>query len=138
MSNRPMPTITTINRPFWEGCDAQQLKLQRCDHASCREFVYFPRVCCPHCGGGNLTWQLASGRGKIETFTKVHRPQHDSFKDDLPIYFIAVRLQEGPLLFSRLIVKPNTDEGLLGHPVTVCFSEPIGGHRLPYFSLTHS
>ena len=48
---RPLPQINSINRPFWDACLAGRLDLQRCDSPSCGRYVYYPRVCCPYCGG---------------------------------------------------------------------------------------
>lgn len=135
MSDRPMPRITSVNRPFWEACDAGRLSMQKCENAACGRLVFYPRVCCPHCGGGALKWVDVSGRGRIETYTKVHRPQHESFQPEVPIYFIAVRLDEGPLMYSRLEPRPESDEGLVGARVHVTFGPPVAGHRLPCFAL---
>jgi uncharacterized OB-fold protein len=135
MSDRPMPKTTSVNRPFWEACDDRRLIMQRCQSQSCGRFVFYPRVCCPHCGGGELKWEPVSGRGKIETYTKIYRPQHESFQPEVPIYFIAVRLEEGPLMYSRLEPRPEKDDRLLGSLVEVTFSPPVAGHRLPYFAL---
>ncbi len=135
MSDRPMPRITNVNRPFWEACDDGRLLMQKCENGACGRFVFYPRVCCPHCGGGELKWVGVSGRGKIETYTKVYRPQHEAFQHDVPIYFIAVRLDEGPLMYSRLEPKPQSEDSLIGAPVKVVFSAPESGHRLPYFEL---
>lgn len=30
MTAKPAPRVTDINRPFWEGCNAGKLMLQRC------------------------------------------------------------------------------------------------------------
>ncbi len=135
MSDRPMPKITPVNRPFWEACDEGRLAMQRCRGGACGRFVFYPRVCCPHCGGGELEWVDVSGRGRIETYTRVFRPQHESFQREVPIYFIAVRLDEGPLMYSRLDPRPERDEGLLGARVEVAFGPPVAGRRLPYFVL---
>jgi uncharacterized OB-fold protein len=131
-----MPSATAVNRPYWEGCNRQELLLQRCRGDSCRKYVFYPRVCCPHCGGGDLEWVPASGRGKLVSYTKVHRPQHESFRSEIPIWFVAVHLEEGPILYSRLDRAPASEDGLIGRPVAVVFSTPIEGQRLPYVRLT--
>jgi len=135
MSDRPMPATTAIDLPFWDGCDARRLLLQRCANPACARHIYYPRVCCPYCHGGTLDWVRVSGRGTIESYSKIHRPQHPSFQAEAPIYFVAVRLLEGPLMYSRLQHKPASDHGLLGHAVEVVFSEPDHGRRLPWFAL---
>ena len=59
--DKPLPRVNAINRPFWEGCNRGELVLQQCDDPACARFVYYPRVCCPYCGGGALSW-FACGR----------------------------------------------------------------------------
>ncbi|MSQ55469.1 MAG: hypothetical protein EXR31_08890 [Betaproteobacteria bacterium] len=133
--DKPLPRINAINRPFWEGCNRGELVLQQCDAPGCRRYVYYPRVCCPYCGNGDLTWRPVSGRGHIATFTVVHRPQHKGFFGEAPYFVIAVELQEGPLMYSRLAANPPTQQGVLGHAVQVVFNDYMPQQRLPYFKL---
>lgn len=136
MSTRPLPRVTAISRPFWEGCNSERLILQRCLSSTCRRWVFYPRVCCPHCGAGDLEWLPASGRGTIVSYTKIHRPQHDSFRSEVPIWFVAVRLDEGPIIYSRLVEGPPTETALIGRGVVAAFSPPFEGQRLPHMRLS--
>jgi len=138
MSDKPAPRLTTINRPFFEACNRGKLLLQQCGNPDCGRFVYFPRVCCPYCHGGDLSWRPASGHGRIVTFTRIHRPQHKSFFDEAPYYFIAVELEEGPLMYSRLVEKTVSEDGLLGHPVEAVFVDHTAEQKLPFFRLAAS
>ena len=135
MSDKPLPRINSINRPFWDGCNRDELVLQQCDDTACHRFIYYPRVCCPYCGGGDLTWRKVSGRGLIVTYTVVHRPQHESFFAEAPYYVIAVKLDEGPLTYSRLATNPASDQGLMRHAVRVVFNEHAPQQKLPFFEL---
>ena len=74
----PMPRPTATNRPFFEGCNAGVLRIQRCTAEGCRRPIFYPRVCCPHCGHGTLDWADCSGSGRVISFTVVHRPGHDA------------------------------------------------------------
>ena len=130
-----MPQVTAVNRPYWEGCNRGVLMLQRCLAATCRQYVFYPRVCCPHCRHGALEWVAASGRGRIESYTLVHRPQHATFHDEIPIWFVAVRLDEGPLMYSRLIARPASEAGVLGHAVRVVFGDGTAEQKLPLMEL---
>lgn len=130
---KPMPRITRINRPFFEACNVGELKLQRCK--ACAKHIYFPRVCCPHCGGGDLEWVTVSGRGTIRTHTLVRRPQHPSFFPEAPYHVLAVTLEEGPLMYSRLAGEAPEDADLIGRKVRVVFSQEAPNQRLPFFEL---
>ncbi|MFQ5757051.1 MAG: Zn-ribbon domain-containing OB-fold protein [Acidiferrobacterales bacterium] len=134
MSNeRPTPRRTTISEPFWKACNEGILTLQRCRSQTCGRYIFYPRVCCPNCGGGELEWQQVSGRGRIRSFTKVHRPLHESFQGEVPIYFVAVTLDEGPILYSRLQERPASDDGLLDASVRAVFEKSGTDQALPVF-----
>jgi len=81
---KPGPRVNKINKRFWDACNHNELLIQQCDAQACRKWIYFPRVSCPYCGGGDLTWRIASGCGRIVTYTRIHRPHHKSFFRDAP------------------------------------------------------
>lgn len=132
---KPQPRINDINRPFWQACNEDRLLIQQCQSSACGKWVYFPRVCCPHCGGGDLAWKEASGKGTVETFTVIRRPQHPSFFPEAPYYFIAVRLEEGPLMYSRLDHPYEPDLDLMGRKVKAVHTPHGARQKLPFFSL---
>lgn len=133
---KPSPRPTAVNRPYLEGCNRSELWLQRCGSPACGKYVFYPRVCCPHCGSGTLAWERASGEGRIVSFSRIHRPQHESFFAEAPYYFVAVQLDEGPLMFSRLHHEgPLPEEGLIGRRVRATFVEHTREQRLPFFRL---
>jgi len=135
MSDKPLPRVNAINRPFWEGCNRDELVLQQCGAEDCCRHIYYPRVCCPYCQGGDLSWKKVSGRGQIITYTIIHRPQHPSFFPEAPYYVIAVELEEGPLMYSRLTNKPDASENLTGRKVKVVFDNHAPTQKLPFFEL---
>lgn len=130
---KPLPRINAINRPFFEACNQERLMLQRCKAAACGKHIYFPRICCPYCRGGDLEWVQASGAGSIVSYTIVHRPNHASFFPEAPYYFIAVRLREGPLMYSRLAERADAGLNLIGAEVRVTFVAHAATQKLPYF-----
>jgi uncharacterized protein len=133
MSEAPQPRITETNRPFWDGCRAGKLMLQRCTDAGCGRFVFYPRVCCPYCGCGELAWQQASGDAILRSWTIVHRPGHAAFLTDAPYVFVAAMLAEGPLMYGRLMVSPDTTSLSIGGKLRVVFPEAATGAVLPAF-----
>lgn len=133
---KPLPRINAINRPFFEACNEGVLRLQRCLASACAKHIYFPRVCCPHCGGGDLGWEPVSGRGTIRTHTLVRRPQHPAFFPEAPYVVLAVSLAEGPLMYSRLVGQVPEEADLIGRVVEVVFVHHAPKQKLPYFRLT--
>jgi uncharacterized protein len=135
MSKRPLPHVNPLTKPYWDGCTRGELGIQRCRNSACGKYVFYPRACCPHCHGGDLEWDRTSGKGVITSYTLVHRPQHEAFYEEAPVCFIAVRLEEGPIVFSQLLDKP-ADPELLEAPVEAVFLEVAPGFNLPYFRLS--
>ncbi len=135
MSKRPLPHVNPLTKPYWDGCTRGELVIQRCRNSACGKYVFYPRACCPHCHGGDLEWNRTSGKGVITSYTLVHRPQHEAFYEEAPVCFIAVRLEEGPILFSQLLDKP-ADTELLEAPVEAVFLEVARGFHLPYFRVS--
>lgn len=135
--SKPSPRLTAVNRPYWEGCNADKLMLQRCTAEDCGQYIFYPRVCCPHCGDGNPVWEQVSGRGQVLSYTLVQRPHHESFYAEAPFVFAAVTLEEGPMIYTRIEVDADKAEGLNGRPVAVLFRDDQSpGQKLPFFRLT--
>ena len=134
-AQKPLPRVNAINRPFFDACNQGVLVLQRCQAPGCGRHVYFPRICCPHCGGGALAWEPVSGRGTIRTHTLVRRPQHPSFFPEAPYHVLAVALEEGPLMYSRLADAVAENADLIGRAVEVVFADLSPGQKLPWFRL---
>lgn len=134
MTSKPMPRMTAFSRPFWQGCNEGRLMLQRCTASDCGKLVFYPRVCCPHCGGGDLKWEEVSGQGNVTTFTIVQRPHHESFYAEAPFVFASVTLSEGPMLYTRVACDPAATEGLIGTPVRVVFRDLTDNQKVPFFA----
>jgi uncharacterized OB-fold protein len=118
---KPQPRISSVNRTFWEGCSRGQLLVQCCRNEACGRKVFYPRVCCPYCRGGDLDWIESSGRGRIISHTTVHRPHHDGFLADAPYVFAAVEIEEGPCLYAQLSDAPTDNSSLIGRLVIADF-----------------
>lgn len=126
-----LPAPSEDSRPFWEGCNAENLLLQRC--AACSHVFYFARRLCPACGATELAWEASSGRGTIYSFSEVHVAfQGPAWNSQLPYTVVLVDLEEGPRMLSRWLV---TDAALpvIGQRVRVRFPS-VSGQKLPFFS----
>lgn len=132
---KPSPRVTPTNKPFFDGCNRDELVIQRCADPACARFVYYPRVACPYCDG-RLEWAGASGLARIVSFSRIHRPHHESFYAEAPYYFVAVQLEEGPIMYSRLAHEGPLDENqLIGRDVRAVFVQHTPEQRLPFFKL---
>jgi hypothetical protein len=129
---KSLPKINKVDQAYWEGAAAGKLLLQKCK--SCGKVQFFPRVACVDCFGV-LDWIESKGTGKVHTFTLVRVPRNPAFKEEVPIYYINVILDEGVIMESRLVGN-SKEKVKLGDRVKVFFQETHNPNiKLPCFEL---
>jgi len=116
--NKPLPQITALARPFWQGTREHELRLQRC--RACGSFQFPPQVLCRGCLAEEQDWTATSGRATVYSFVVQHRPATPAFVDDVPYVVAVVELDEGPLMLTN-IVGCAPDAVKVGMPVEVTF-----------------
>lgn len=116
--DKPLPHVTELARPFWEGTRAHELRLQRCN--ACGSYRFPPQVLCRECLAVEHEWTPVSGKATVYSFVVQHRPATPAFADDVPYVVAVVELSEGPLLLTN-IVGCAPDEITAGMPVEVTF-----------------
>jgi len=115
---KSLPKVNPIDQPYWQGAASGKLLLQKC--RDCGKLQFFPRAVCVDCFSGNLDWIQASGEGKIHSFTWVRVPRSPAFREEVPICYINVIL----------------DEVKLGDRVKVAFQDTANPEiKLPVFEL---
>ena len=124
------PPLTELTQPYWDGCNAGELRLQRCQ--SCRCYQFYPRSICSHCGTGDLDWVAVSGRGRVASFTIVRRAVSKAYT--APYVVALIDLEEGPRMMSHVLATEPT-EVTIGAAVTVTFESWSEGLSLPVFHL---
>jgi hypothetical protein len=124
---KALPSPTPDSAPFWAGCALHELRYQRCH--DCGRVQPLPRSLCLHCHGSALEWAHASGRGRILSFTVVHRAPTPAWREDVPYVIAIIDLDEGFRLMVNVAGGPQ--EGLaIEAPVVIGFVER-GGVSLP-------
>lgn len=88
---RPKPGISDDTRFFWEGCEAGELRIQRC--TCCNQLQHPPAPVCIHCQSFDLDYQVVSGKGELYSFVVMHYPVLAPFEHPNPIGLI--QLDEG-------------------------------------------
>jgi uncharacterized OB-fold protein len=128
---KPLPRITEVTRPYWEGARLGKLLLQRCSR--CPGFIHYPRPWCPTCWSTELEWVEASGRGRVITYTVVHQAPFESYAADAPYVLAVARLDEGPQMLANVLgIEPTKMRVDL--PVRVIFEQRSGGISVPQFA----
>ena len=115
------PIVIDETRGFWEGTAAEELRVQVCGACGHRQLPGGP--CCRECLSDDLSWDRASGRGAVFSFTVVHKALHPAFAAQVPYVLADIQLEEGPILTSN--VTGVAPQGVsIGMAVEVWFDEP--------------
>jgi uncharacterized protein len=118
---KPVPAPDADSAALWRGLRDGVLLLQHC--GDCRHVQYYQQGMCRHCGSESLSHRAASGRGRVHSFSVVHRAPGPAFKADVPYAVLLVALEEGPRMISTYIGGKPEDVTFDMDVVLVC--EPI-------------
>jgi uncharacterized OB-fold protein len=129
---RPRPDARGAGAPYWRAGLEGRLKLPRC--AGCGELHGYPRVRCPHCGGTELEWIDASGKGTIHTYTVVRQSGDPYFRAKVPYVLAMIDLAEGVRVMSN-VIGCDVAQVRCGDPVQACFEDLGEGVSVPLFRL---
>jgi len=115
---------------FWEGVSRQELLFKWC--GACSRHYHPRRIVCPQCASTELTWKQASGRGKVYSFSDVHRAPTKAFSRGAPYTVGLIETAEGVHYFCRIVAE---DGGRIAVDAlaTLDFRVLENGQRLPVF-----
>ncbi|MBM4761831.1 Zn-ribbon domain-containing OB-fold protein [Bacillus sp. B15-48] len=126
----PQPTKETAK--YWEGCHNHELLIQKCN--SCGHYQFYPRLMCTDCSSYHIDWVSASGRGKVKSFTIMHRAITKAYLAETPYVIALIELEEGPTMMSNVVgCDPKTVE--IGMDVEVTFEDWSEEITIPKFKL---
>ena len=117
---KPQPRLTPDNEPFYKALREGRFVLPYC--GDCGKPHLPPGPVCPFCFSDRIQWRAASGRGRISTWTVVHKAWFPAFAEDIPYNVVQVELDEGPRLTANVVNVSNLKIGL---PVEIVLGEPI-------------
>lgn len=126
----PLPRPSELSRPFWAAANEGRLVLQRCD--VCGHYRWTPQILCTNCLAEAFTWTEVSGRGKLYSYTIVHRAPTAGF--EIPYVLAVVELEEGPLMLTRLVDSP-LERLAVDAPAEVAFTRASDDINLYTFRL---
>lgn len=121
---RPLPSVEPINQEFWDGLKARRFLVPKCQN--CGDWNWIPYPACRTCLSEDQKWTEVSGKGKIMTFSVVHRAPITFGKD--PYGVVLLELEERP---RSLVVLGNTidtdlDSLKIGMPMKIVFEDIPG------------
>jgi uncharacterized OB-fold protein len=88
---------------------------------------------CPNCGSGPVSWEAASGRARVHSYTVVHHAAHPDFAERVPYVAAVVELEEGPRVVANIVDCPIEDVAV-EMAVRATFVEVAAGIVLPQFA----
>ncbi|MEV8595162.1 Zn-ribbon domain-containing OB-fold protein [Streptomyces sp. NPDC052012] len=118
-----IPEADAFTRTYWEAAAEGRLLIRRC--ADCSRAHHYPREFCPHCWSEHVTWERASGRAALYTWSVVHRNDLPPFAGRTPYIAAVVDLAEGPRMMTELVLTQAADEPRAGMELEVTFRAEI-------------
>ncbi|MGX1909493.1 Zn-ribbon domain-containing OB-fold protein [Streptomyces phaeochromogenes] len=96
-----LPEVDAFTRPYWDAAAEGRLLLRWC--GACGRAHHYPREFCPRCWSEDVTWEPASGRATLYTWSVVHRNDLPPFGSRTPYVAAVVDLAEGPRMMTEVV-----------------------------------
>ena len=128
MSNIPTPDPET--QPYWDATQEGKLLIKRCN--ACKRAYFYPRDFCPHCWSEDVSWEEASGRATLYTWSVVRRNDLPPWPERVPYITAIVDLEEGPRMMTN-IEDCDFDALAIGMPLVVGFRQDTEDITAPIF-----
>jgi uncharacterized OB-fold protein len=126
-----LPAPDDETQPFWDAARAGQLLVKRC--ADCGAAHFYPRPFCPRCWSAAVSWEEASGRAVLYTWSVVHHNDLPPFSERLPYVAAVVDLAEGPRMMTN-VVDCDAERLRVGMPLQVTYREIAEHVTIPVFA----
>jgi len=125
----PAPILEGATKIFYEHIANGEFYLQY--DSAAKKWIFPPREAEAIGAGGSVDWKPASGKGTVYSWTIIERIMHPAF--DKPPYVIAlVRLDEGPILMTRLL---DVDKDKMNFDLAVRFDPSASKSAMVPFPL---
>lgn len=122
-ARRTLPAITDLNREFWTGGAAGELRILRCQ--TCGTWRHPPRPMCARCHGRDLRYETMSGTGTVFSFVVNHRQWRPGLQ--VPYVIVLVELDdESDLRLTSTLIGCPPEDVVIGMAVKVAFDEQDG------------
>ena len=133
MSTQPrfdLPTPDADTQPFWDAAREHELLIRRC--RGCGSASFYPRPFCPRCWSDDVTWERASGRATLYTWSIVYVNDLPPFPERVPYVAAVVDLEEGPRMMTN-VVDCDFERLEVGMPLEVTYRDETDAVTLPVF-----
>jgi len=125
-----LPNPDHETQEYWDAARDRRLLIKRC--GACGRAHFYPRPFCPHCWSNEVTWEEASGRATLYTYSIVRRNDLPPFNERVPYVAAVIDLEEGPRMMTN--VEGCAEEDLeIGMPLIVDFRVETDEVTVPVF-----
>lgn len=127
----PLPVLDHLSTPFWEGCKAHELRLQRCTDCGTARFP--PGPVCTSCRSANTEIIVSKGEASVYSWIVVRHPiPVEVYGSQVPYVVALVDLDEGPRMPTNIVgCEPEAISG--GMRVELTFKDVTDEISLPQF-----
>jgi uncharacterized protein len=116
-----------LSEAWWAAASEHRLTVETC---ACGHRQHPPRGVCTACSQTEtLALSEVTGRGTVDSYTVVHRAPRPGV--EVPYVLARVRLEEGPLLLTRLV---GGVEWAIGDAVALAWADLEDGRAVPCFT----
>ncbi|MFF5479045.1 Zn-ribbon domain-containing OB-fold protein [Streptomyces sp. NPDC012935] len=122
-----IPEADAFTRTYWDAAAQGQLLIRRC--RACARAHHYPREFCPHCWSEDVTWEPASGRATLYTWSVVHRNDLPPFGERTPYVAAVVDLAEGPRMMTEIVECADPGRLRAGTGLSVLFRDGVAVFR---------
>ena len=130
----PLPSTDGLDRPYWEGTRAHELRVQRC--ARCATWRWGPEWICHSCRSLETEWLAVEPVGRIYAWERVWHPVHPALKSAVPYVVALVELPHaGAVRVVGNLVGDTHRSVRVGAPVRAVFEDHAECD--PPFTLVH-
>lgn len=132
LTNKPLPVITDLTRPFWTAAKNRKLVLQKCQR--CETFNFHPKPWCIECGSRELVWTDAKPMGTVYSFTisRTVAMNYPGWEKDLPVLLCLIDLDDGARMYAQ-VTDCSPEEIRIGMRVKVHFEDISDEAGIPKF-----
>jgi uncharacterized OB-fold protein len=124
----PIPGRDGLERPYWEGTLAHELRVQRC--RDCGTWRWGPEWICFACRSFAVEWVAVEPRGRIYAWERVWHPVHRALAGATPYVVVLVELPHaGSVRMIGNLVGGGDPK--IGAPVRAVFEDHAEGES-PY------
>ena len=129
-SGKIFPRPTADTKRYWEGCKKHEVLIQYC--SGCDKYQFYPRPICTNCMNEEIEWKKSTGRGKVLSYTSVHRAISKAYAKEAPYFVALIELDEGVTMMSN-IISCKFEEIKIGMRVEVIFEDWSEEIAIPKF-----